>query len=62
MLAPGQMKTQKEAVALRLQIDELKKMQQEQRDKVRRDEMTREGIPIERAGSRDQVFIRHQLD
>ena len=47
------MKTQKEAVALRVQIDELKRLQEEQRRKTRRAEMEREGIPMD---SRDQVF------
>merc|ERR1739848_707641 len=44
---PGQMKTQKEAVALKLQIDQQKKMQEEQRDRRRRAEMEREGIPMD---------------
>ena len=39
------MKTQKEAVALRLQIDELRKMQEATKNKSRRAEMEREGIP-----------------
>ena len=39
------MKTQKEAVALRLQIDELRARQEDQRRKARNQEMEREGIP-----------------
>ncbi|CAG5091729.1 Oidioi.mRNA.OKI2018_I69.PAR.g13216.t2.cds [Oikopleura dioica] len=46
---PGQMKTQKEATALRLQIEEIKRMQQEQMRKAREDEMRREGIPISKS-------------
>ena len=49
LLAPGQMKTQKEATALRLQIEEIKRMQQEQMRKAREDEMRREGIPISKS-------------
>ena len=41
------MKTQKEAVALKLQIDKLKEMQREQRERSRRAEMEREGIPMD---------------
>ena len=57
-LAPGQMKTQKEAVALRLQIEEIVKMQSEMRRKAREAEMEREGIPL----SRDQVYKDYTKD
>ena len=42
------MKTQKEALALKLKIDELRKMQDEVRRKTREAEMRREGIPMNR--------------
>lgn len=46
---PGQMKTQKEATALRLQIEEVKQMQAEAMKRAREDEMRREGIPISKS-------------
>ena len=49
ILAPGQMKTQKEATAIRLQIEEVKQMQAEALKKGREDEMRREGIPISKS-------------
>jgi hypothetical protein len=48
-LAPGQMKSQKKATALRLQIEEVKQMQAEALNRAREDEMRREGIPISKS-------------
>ena len=42
------MKTQKEALALKLKIDELRRLQEETRRKTREAEMRREGIPMSR--------------
>ena len=42
------MKTQKEALALKLKIDELRKLQEETARKAREAEMRREGIPLNR--------------
>ena len=41
------MKTQKEAVALRVQLEEIRKAQQEQMRKAREAQMEREGIPLD---------------
>ena len=49
ILAPGQMKTQKEATAIRLQIEEVKQMQTEAMKRAREAEMRREGIPIDKS-------------
>ena len=60
-LAPGQMKTQKEAIALKLKIDQLRELQEETRKKAREAEMIREGIPLNREeerGYKDRRFIR----
>ena len=59
--APGQMKTQKEAIALKLKIDQLRELQEETRRKAREAEMIREGIPLNREeerGYKDRRFIR----
>ena len=61
VLAPGQMKTQKEAIALKLKIDQLRELQDETRKKAREAEMIREGIPLNRVeerGYKDRRFIR----
>merc|ERR1712235_166241 len=52
---PGQMKTQKEAIALKLKIDQLRELQEQTRRKAREAEMIREGIPLNRddRGGRD---------
>ena len=42
------MKTQKEALALKLKIDELRKLQEQTRRAAREAEMRREGIPMSR--------------
>jgi len=58
---PGQMKTQKEAIALKLKIDQLRELQEETRRKAREAEMIREGIPLNREeerGYKDRRFIR----
>jgi len=58
---PGQMKTQKEAIALKLKIDQLRELQEETRRKAREAEMIREGIPLnkdEERGYKDRRFIR----
>ena len=47
-LAPGQMKTQKEALALKVKIDELRSMQDDASRKGREADMRREGIPLNR--------------
>ena len=60
-LAPGQMKTQKEAIALKLKIDQLRELQEETRRKAREAEMIREGIPLNRdeeRGYKDRRFMR----
>ena len=49
------MKTQKEALALKLKIDELRKLQEETRRKAREAEMRREGIPLNRS---EEVLFR----
>ena len=61
VLAPGQMKTQKEAIALKLKIDQLRELQDETRKKAQEAEMIREGIPLNREeerGYKDRRFIR----
>merc|ERR1712212_245768 len=55
---PGQMKTMKEALALKVKIDELRKMQEETRRRTREVEMRREGIPTTR-DDRDKDRQRH---
>ena len=55
------MKTQKEAIALKLKIDQLRELQEETRRKAREAEMIREGIPLNREeerGYKDRRFIR----
>ena len=42
------MKTQKEALALKVKIDELRNMQEEVKRKTREEAMRREGIPLNR--------------
>ena len=59
--APGQMKTQKEAIALKLKIDQLRELQEQTRRKAREAEMIREGIPLNRdeeRGYKDRRFMR----
>ena len=43
------MKTQKEALALKLKIDQLRELQRETQRKAREAEMRREGIPLNRS-------------
>merc|ERR1711980_42897 len=62
---PGQMKTQKEALALKLKIDELRRLQEEVRRKQRDETLRREGIPLNREeedGYRDRRFNRGRDD
>ena len=59
--APGQMKTQKEALALKLKIDQLRELQALTAKKTREAEMRREGIPLnkdEERGYKDRRFNR----
>ena len=62
------MKTQKEALALKLKIDELRKLQEETARKAREAEMRREGIPLNRdeevrltLGDSISAHIRHPI-
>lgn len=62
---PGQMKTQKEALALKVKIDELRAMQTDVKRKTREEAMRREGIPLNRDeedGYRNRRFNRGRDD
>ena len=58
--APGQMKTQKEALALQLKIDQLREMQADQLKRHKEAEMMREGIPLNRDEEVDRLGIHRR--